>query len=73
MHTSNSGPPGETRTHNPRLRRPVLYPVELRAVRRAVPEIQPPGRGERIRTFDILLPKQARYRAALHPEERAFY
>jgi hypothetical protein len=26
------------------------------------------GRGERIRTSDILLPKQARYRAALHPE-----
>ena len=25
------GAPGETRTHNPRLRRPVLYPVELRA------------------------------------------
>ena len=25
------GTPGETRTHNPRLRRPVLYPVELRA------------------------------------------
>ena len=27
------------------------------------------GRGERIRTFDILLPKQARYRAAPHPEQ----
>ena len=26
------------------------------------------GRGERIRTSDILLPKQARYRTALHPE-----
>jgi hypothetical protein len=26
------------------------------------------GRGERIRTSDILLPKQARYRAALRPE-----
>ena len=25
------------------------------------------GRGEGIRTPDILLPKQARYRAALHP------
>ena len=31
------------------------------------------GRGERIRTFDILVPNQARYRAALHPEKRAFY
>ena len=26
------------------------------------------GRGERIRTSDILLPKQARYRTALHPD-----
>ena len=26
------------------------------------------GRGERIRTPDILLPKQARYQTALHPE-----
>ena len=26
------------------------------------------GRGERIRTSDILLPKQARYQAALRPE-----
>src|SRR5205085_11922370 len=28
------------------------------------------GRGERIRTFDPLLPKQLRYQAALHPERR---
>lgn len=27
------------------------------------------GRGERIRTFDPLLPKQLRYQAALHPDE----
>ena len=26
------------------------------------------GRGGRIRTADILLPKQARYRTALHPD-----
>ena len=26
------------------------------------------GRGERIRTSDILLPKQARYQAALRPD-----
>ena len=26
------------------------------------------GRGERIRTFDILLPKQALYQTELHPE-----
>ena len=30
--TGESGAPGGTRTHNPRLRRPVLYPVELRAL-----------------------------------------
>ena len=27
-----SGDPGRTRTYNPRLRRPVLYPVELRGL-----------------------------------------
>ena len=26
------------------------------------------GRGDRIRTYDILVPNQARYRAALHPD-----
>ena len=26
------------------------------------------GRGERIRTFDILLPKRALYQTELHPE-----
>src|SRR5688572_4951010 len=31
-----SGTPGGTRTHNPRLRRPVLYPLELRAPRAEV-------------------------------------
>jgi hypothetical protein len=67
------GPPGETRTHNPRLRRPVLYPVELRAVCRASIGVKSFGRGGGIRTPDILLPKQARYRAALHPETGAFY
>jgi hypothetical protein len=29
------------------------------------------GRGERIRTSDILVPNQARYRAALHPESKS--
>ena len=32
------------------------------------PYTQLSGRGDRIRTCDILLPKQARYRAALHPD-----
>ena len=31
------------------------------------------GRGGEIRTPDILLPKQARYQAALHPESAVFY
>ena len=31
------------------------------------------GLGGEIRTRDILLPKQARYRAALRPEESALY
>ena len=30
------------------------------------------GRGGEIRTPDILLPKQARYQAALHPDERHY-
>lgn len=39
----------------------MLYPTELRAAVSG-------GRGEEIRTPDILLPKQARYQTALHPE-----
>ena len=31
------------------------------------------GRGERIRTFDPLVPNQMRYQAALHPDLRIFY
>ena len=50
---------GRTRTCDPRLRRPMLYPAELQAH---------VGRGGGIRTPDILLPKQARYQTALHPE-----
>ena len=66
-----SGLPDRDRTCNPQLRRLVLYPIELRAVSRRHSESNSRelfGRGERIRTSDILLPKQARYRAALHPE-----
>ena len=40
----------------------MLYPDELRALIVF-------GRGGEIRTPDILLPKQARYQAALHPEK----
>ncbi len=62
------GVPDRNRTCNPQLRRLVLYPVELRAL------LKPgkPGRGGEIRTPDILLPKQARYQATLHPEARHY-
>ena len=70
------GAPGRTRTCNPRLRRPVLYPVELRALffhftpmcRSAKQNQILNGRGGGIRTPDPLLPKQLRYQAALHPD-----
>ncbi len=61
------GPPDRIRTCDPRLRRPMLYPAELRAARR----LSKRGRGEGIRTPDILLPKQARYRTALRPASSA--
>ena len=38
---AEAGTPGRTRTCNPRLRRPMLYPVELRAL---VKTREPPGR-----------------------------
>lgn len=61
------GAPGRARTCDPRLRRPMLYPAELRAhLTLFLPGIG--GRGRGIRTPDILLPKQARYRTALYPE-----
>ena len=40
------GPPDRIRTCDPRLRRPMLYPAELRAARR----LSKRGRGEGIRT-----------------------
>jgi hypothetical protein len=55
--------PGWTRTSDLRLRRPLLYPAELLA-----PVLFLLSRGARIRTEDLLLPKQARYRAAPHPD-----
>ncbi len=69
QHADNgkTGLPDRNRTCNPQLRRLVLYPVELRAEILSSGIIWG-GRGEGIRTPDILLPKQARYRAALHPE-----
>ena len=70
------GAPDRNRTCNRRLRRPVLYPVELRAPGRncALKPCEPrlhqaDGRGRGIRTPDILLPKQARYQTALYPAD----
>ena len=31
------------------------------------------GRGDRIRTYDLFVPNEARYRAALHPENREYF
>ena len=75
-----NGTPDRTRTCNRRLRRPMLYPVELRAHRQphchrfrrrdaapVPPAARADGRGRGIRTPDILLPKQARYQTALYP------
>src|SRR5512140_2950397 len=62
---STSGAPDRIRTCYPRLRRPVLYPDELRAPSESNPARA--GRGGGIRTPDILLPKQVRYQTALHP------
>ena len=70
-HSIGAGTPGRTRTCNPRLRRPLLYPVELRAHpgRLADPQSERGGgRGREIRTPDPLLPKQMRYQAALCPD-----
>ena len=58
---ATNGTPGRTRTCNPRLRRAMLYPVELRTLIQI-------GRGREIRTPDPLLPKQLRYQTALYPD-----
>ena len=66
------GAPGRSRTCDHRLRRPVLYPTELRAPAGTKPTSTPlvssVGRGSRIRTCDPLLPKQMRYQTAPCPE-----
>ena len=54
-----NGASGKIRTRDPRLRRPLLYPAEL--------QTHMDGRDDRIRTCDILLPKQARYQTAPRP------
>ena len=64
LYPDDVGTPCRIRTRDLRLRRPLLYPTELRAHVTAVNN----GRGREIRTPDILLPKQARYQTALYPE-----
>jgi hypothetical protein len=63
-----TGAPGRTRTCDPRLRRPMLYPAELRAhPERPWSLAARDGRGREIRTPDPLLPKQMRYQTAPCP------
>ena len=66
LYPDDVGTPCRIRTRDLRLRRPLLYPTELRAHVTAVNN----GRGREIRTPDILLPKQARYQTALYPVHR---
>jgi hypothetical protein len=68
------GLPGGTRTPDLRLRRPLLYPVELRADKKGprtikVGPLMKNGRSERIRTFDPLVPNQMRYQTALRSDK----
>jgi hypothetical protein len=56
-HRLQVGTPGRTRTCNLRIRSPLLYPIELQA--RDSWRFTS-GRGGRIRTCDLLLPKQTR-------------
>ncbi len=71
---SEDGLPGGTRTPDLRLRRPLLYPVELRADKKGpetmmVGPFRMNGRSERIRTFDPLVPNQMRYQTALRSDK----
>ena len=53
--------PEGIRTPDPRLRRPLLYPTELQVQASLPSHLRPQkNRGERIRTFDLLVPNQAR-------------
>ena len=64
-HKTSIGAPDRNRTCNRRLRRPMLYPVELQA---HVRSLTPAGRGRGIRTPDIQLPKLALYQTELYPD-----
>jgi len=75
MEKKVGGLPGGTRTPDLRLRRPLLYPVELRAdkkgprTKKVGPLFELNGRSERIRTFDPLVPNQMRYQTALRSDK----
>ena len=66
------GLPDWNRTSDPQLRRLLLYPTELRTEMKKGLEKRGlfyfDGRGDRIRTYDPLVPNQMRYQAALRPE-----
>ena len=82
--TTSRSAPGGSRTPDPQLRRLLLYPPELLALSPCTSPhparfsntsllqqqaTRAGNRGGRIRTGDLLLPKQARYRATLRPAE----
>ena len=73
LNPEKTGLSGGDRTPDPQLRRLLLYPTELRAEAKKAHRVSffldINGRGERIRTFDPLVPNQMRYQAALHPDE----
>src|SRR5262245_22324552 len=70
MMPSRSSAPGGTRTPNPRFRRPMLYPIELRVLGRInttqPPAIRQSALGRRIGDSDVL---NERARAGLLPAE----
>ena len=64
-HRPDTGAPDRTRTCNRRLRRPMLYPVELQAQSLQVERFA--GRGRGIRTPDFCVPNATLYQTELYP------
>ncbi len=69
---AQNGLSDRNRTCDPQLRRLLLYPTELRTEIKKGLENEAffifYGRGDRIRTYDPLVPNQMRYQAALRPD-----